>query len=236
MKTKLIITCEHGGNEIPPAYKKLFKAHGKLLNAHHGLDIGALELAKYLKNGLVDYHKFSTTSRLLVDLNRSLHHKKLFSSITKKLSEPEKQKVLNQHYYPYRDSVESFIQKAIKKNFVIHLSIHSFTPKLKGEIRNNDIGFLYDPKRKLEKTFSQRWKNALLVLEPTLKIRFNYPYRGDSDALVSYLRKRFSKERYLALELEINQKLFFGSKTELAQFKSSIKNSLKKALNHFNST
>ena len=45
-KTKVLITCEHGGAKIPPAFKSRFRTHSSLLRTHRGSDMGALELAK----------------------------------------------------------------------------------------------------------------------------------------------------------------------------------------------
>jgi hypothetical protein len=38
-------------------------------------------------------------------------------------------------------------------------------------------------------------------------VRRNAPYRGDSDGLTSALRRERSAERYLGIELELNQRL-----------------------------
>jgi hypothetical protein len=38
-------------------------------------------------------------------------------------------------------------------------------------------------------------------------VRRNYPYRGVSDCLVTTLRRHFRDERYLGVEIEVNQKL-----------------------------
>ena len=40
---------------------------------------------------------------------------------------------------------------------------------------------------------------------PALRVRRNYPYTGKSDGLTAYLRRRFDADRYLGIELEINQ-------------------------------
>ncbi len=41
---KILITCEHGGREIPKEFQQHFDAHQELLETHRGWDIGALEL------------------------------------------------------------------------------------------------------------------------------------------------------------------------------------------------
>lgn len=91
---------------------------------------------------------------------------------------------------------------------VLHLSIHSFTPILTGTARNADIGLLYDPKRPAEKQLCRKWQGSLVACCPELRIRRNYPYHGNADALVTSLRQRFPAENYLGIELEINQRYF----------------------------
>ena len=41
-----LITCEHGGNRIPPRYRDLFAGCEALLQSHRGYDPGALTLAR----------------------------------------------------------------------------------------------------------------------------------------------------------------------------------------------
>ena len=42
----LLITCEHGGNRVPHAYRNLFASASRLLQSHRGYDAGALALAR----------------------------------------------------------------------------------------------------------------------------------------------------------------------------------------------
>mgnify|MGYP003626379491 FL=1 len=93
---KLVLTCEHGGNDIPDNYNKQFN-NKAVLKTHRAYDLGALDGFQYLKP-LSDASFYSTTSRLLVELNRSLHHKNLFSEFTKNVSKDEKTKILKQYY------------------------------------------------------------------------------------------------------------------------------------------
>lgn len=70
MACEVIVTCEHGGNHIPVRYAALFAAAGDVLKTHRGWDPGALPLARRFAKTLGTPLFFSTTSRLLVDLNR----------------------------------------------------------------------------------------------------------------------------------------------------------------------
>lgn len=202
---KLVITCEHGGNEIPENQQHLFSSNKNVLQTHRGFDLGALDLYHQI-NSLADFSMHSTTSRLLIELNRSLHHKNLFSEFSKSLSTSEKEKIITSYYLVYRNKVANAIQQYIKeKNNVVHISVHSFTPALNAIKRNCDIGLLYDSSLTYEKAFANQMKTALLEQDATLNVRYNYPYLGKADGFTTYLRKKFP-ENYIGIELEVNQK------------------------------
>ena len=206
MMSKWVITCEHGGNEIPAAYAPYFDKAAQLLQSHRGFDPGALDLFHLLSKELADFSLFSQTSRLLVELNRSLHHPQLFSTFTKGSPAAIKKEIIASYYLPYREMVEEKVQEYLGEGVqVIHLSIHSFTPELKGEVRKADIGLLYDPSRKKEREFCASWKEALKRELPEARIRMNYPYHGKADGFTTYLRRRY-QEGYIGIELELNQK------------------------------
>lgn len=201
---KLVLTCEHGGNLIPKAYQQLF--HDKtVLQSHRGYDLGALDVFNHLKP-LASASKYSETSRLLIELNRSLHHKNLFSEFSKIVSKTIKERLSSGYYSEYRNDVESSIRNLIMENqTVLHISVHTFTPNFNSVERHCDIGLLYDTKRAEEKAFCRQLKNKLLQMDNSLNIRFNYPYLGKADGFTTFLRKQFPKN-YLGIELEINQK------------------------------
>lgn len=203
----LLITCEHGGNQIPARYRHLFAGFDAVLQTHRGFDPGALILAKELAKALHAPLFFSTTSRLLIELNRSIGHPRLYSEATRTAPAALRREILEQHYLPYRNQVEAEIAAAIARGRrVIHISSHSFTPELDGKVRNADIGMLYDPARRGETALCQRWQARLKMLLPELKVRRNYPYTGKCDGFTTYLRRRFPAAAYLGIELEMNQK------------------------------
>jgi predicted N-formylglutamate amidohydrolase len=208
---RFLITCEHGGNRIPSPCRHLFTNAEALLQTHRGYDAGALALARDLSKALAAPLFFSTTSRLLVDLNRSLGHPRLYSEATRRAPERIRTEILERYYLPYRNKVEAEIAEAIAHGRrVIHVASHSFTPELDGTVRNADIGLLYDPVRFGEVELCRRWQVQLRVMAPNLKVRRNYPYAGKSDGLTAYLRRRFPAEVYIGIELEINQKHVFS--------------------------
>jgi predicted N-formylglutamate amidohydrolase len=178
-----------------------------VLDSHRGLDYGALEVARAFGRRLGVAPFTATTSRLVVDLNRSPHHRNVFSEYTRVLGAEERAAAMAAHYWPYRNSVERAVDGAVASGrSVLHVSSHSFTPVLNGEVRNCDVGFLYDPARPIEVSFIDAWYDAVRAAAPRLVLRRNYPYRGTSDALVTYLRRRHGAYAYGGVELEVNHK------------------------------
>ncbi|MCC7501763.1 MAG: N-formylglutamate amidohydrolase [Flavobacteriales bacterium] len=201
---KLLLTCEHGGNKVPSTYRSLFTGADEVLRSHRGWDPGALGLFELLKAD-ADAHFHSTTSRLLVELNRSPHHPALFSRFTRSLPVPERKKLLERYYMPYRSAVEEQVSKwTAKREAVMHVAVHSFTPVLNGEVRTLDIGLLYDPMRRTEKQWAERWREAMLAIDGTVEVRMNKPYLGKADGFPTHLRK-LHRAHYTGIELEVNQ-------------------------------
>lgn len=206
-RVDIVVTCEHGGNRIPPEYGSLFARAGKALASHRGFDAGALALARELARRLEAPLVASTVSRLLIELNRSPGHRSVYSEFTRGLPADEKARLAARHYEPYRSEVEQRVRSAVETGArVVHFSSHSFTPVLDGEVRATDVGLLYDPQRPGERAFCATWCRVLGERVAPLRVRRNYPYRGYDDGLTTYLRRRFPSDAYLGIEIEVNQK------------------------------
>lgn len=201
-----IITCEHASHRVPAEYQHLFQ-HPEVLKTHQGWDIGASNVARAISNQLEVSLYLAEYSRLLIDLNRSLTHPNVLSRYTKALNAADRQKIITQYYTPYRNQILQQMNQVLERGHSVqHISVHSFTPAAHGVSRNCDIGLLYDPSRIQEKHFALRWQELLKA--QGLHVRMNYPYRGVSDGFVTYLRKVNPPQRYVGIELEINQSLF----------------------------
>ena len=208
---KLLITCEHGGNGLPARYRPLFRKHRAILESHRSYDPGALALARDFAATFGAELVYSTTSRLLVELNRSPGHRALFSDMTRSLPPEERAKLLERYYFPYRECVEAQVRDAVAAGErVLHISCHSFTPRLDGDVRRADLGLLYDPRRRAEAKFCSTWQKTLRAADPRLVVRRNYPYRGYADGLTTALRKRYPDPTYAGVEIEVNQKFPLG--------------------------
>lgn len=203
----LIISCEHGGHEVPLAYAPMFVGHEALLETHRGWDQGALELAQQMAQAFDAPLFAATTTRLLIDLNRSIGHRQLHSEATRGLTLSTRREIAALYYRPHRDSVESEVDRRIAAGErVFHIASHSFTPELGGVVRQADVAWLYDPRRAGERGVASRWLAALRQRRSELKLRRNYPYEGKGDGLTSLLRKRHMANVYVGIELEVNQR------------------------------
>ena len=210
MAEHFLISCEHGGNRIPLRYRDLFLGYQALLQTHRGFDAGALSMARDLARALAAPLFAATTSRLLIDLNRSIGHPRLYSEATQDAPAELRREILERYYLAYRSRVEAHIAEAVARGGrVIHIASHSFTPVLDGRVRDADVGLLYDPARASELELCRHWQAALQAHAPELRIRRNYPYTGKSDGFTAYLRRRFTDKAYIGIELEINQKHVF---------------------------
>ena len=89
---------------------------------------------------------------------------------------------------------------------IVHIASHSFTPELHGHVRTADVGLLYDPGRPGEVAVCNAWLAALKKADPTLRLRRNYPYLGKSDGVAQALRRQHPPDRYVGIELEVNQR------------------------------
>ncbi len=212
----LLLTCEHGGNDVPPIYAHLFTDAAAVLDTHRGYDLGALNVALRIASQQSAPLVFSTTTRLLIDLNRSMDSPTRLSEFSRVLNETDRAQLVDQFYRPYRENVSRLVRSAIHAGHrVVHVGIHSFTDVMHGITRELDLALLFDTSRPDEVSFCQRCHNAMLPGAHGLRLRFNEPYHGSDDGLTTTLRQHFAPGRYLGLEVEIRQGLLAQTPAQL---------------------
>ncbi len=230
VKTSLLITCEHAGCEVPtaayPSLRGLIPA--SVLRTHRGYDPGAVDLALLLQARLRENRAeadargrsardsslhVNTVTRLVVDLNRSPDNPGVFSRYTGSLNEPLRRQLLANLHTPCRAACLRSARRALTSDSrrLLHISVHSFTPVLRGERRTVDIGFLFDPSRPFERRVVDVWMKQLSSHEPRLRLRRNQPYKGTDDGHTTHLRTLFDDQRYAGIEIEVNQRFVRGS-------------------------
>lgn len=201
-----IVTCEHASRFIPHRFRRLSGPGICRRPAHEQWDPGAHLIAGKIAEQLKAPYFPGTINRLLVELNRSLTHRELFSPHTADYRDTLRSRLLLDYYYPYRFQVNQCLQDLLANNWkVIHLSVHTFAPRLAGEIRRTDFGLLFDPLVPREKALSELWLEQIHRIEPSFRTRPNYPYLGTADGHVPLLRRIYRKQPYWGFELEFNQ-------------------------------
>src|SRR5690606_16509601 len=111
--------------------------------------------------------------------------------------------------HPYRNSVRSALAEEMGAGErALHLSIHSFTPRLGDEVRAVEAGILFDPARPAEAALAEWWLPRLRArgLDP----RPNEPYEGTADGLAAAVRAELRARAYAGLELEVRSDLLTG--------------------------
>lgn len=223
------LTCEHAGNIVPTSLRPLFLKFPNamtMLNSHYGYDIGILSFARQLQHFLKRSRvksklTVSLISRLVIDCNRSENSKSLYSYVTKNLDPATRAEIKKKFYAPYRLRVRRDIRKLLQRGYyVVCLSLHSFTPELSGKKRATQMGLLFNPNRPIETEFAKllkcSWKKISdLKSQEPIKIHFNRPYRGWTDAFVNDLHQEFSiplsrpqdPTHFVGICVELNQKI-----------------------------
>ena len=203
----LVLSCEHAGNRVPARYRHLFQDSPGVLETHRAYDLGVYPMARMLARRL-DCPLFAFfITRLLIDANRSVGHRNLLSEYSRELPALDKQRLIRTYHQPYRENVTKAVERPVAEGReVLHVSLHSFAPVMGERPRNADIGVLYDSKRPVEMHLAELLQTSL-VAGTGLRVRRNYPYRGASDGLTTFLRRQFADNSYVGLEIELNQRL-----------------------------
>ncbi len=204
---ELILSCEHGGCEIPAAWRSRWRGADELLHSHRGLDHGALELAEDLSSALDAPLAAETVTRLLIDLNRDEDGRTLFTGEAFELGEEDRRRLLDRYWRPHRQRLRELIVAAlVSGGRAAFLSIHSFTPVWEGRVRDIDIGLLIDPDRPCDRELAETLRRELSGRDPGLRIAINRPYSGLEEGIDRSLRQEFASRPLRVLTLELNQR------------------------------
>ncbi len=210
---QLVISCEHASNRLPPRYGSLGLAP-RWLGSHIAWDPGAREVARYCARRLGCAYHEGKYARVLIDLNRSPHNRKLIPKASFGVTVPgnadlppaERRIRMERYYEPYRTALHENIDRTIARyGTCLHFSVHSFASRMKGIRRRADLGVLYDPGRSPEASVAAQLVEAFR--QAGFLVRRNYPYRGTGDGVTTATRKLFRPAAYLGLELELNERL-----------------------------
>lgn len=179
----LLLTCDHASRALPEGYGTLGIGEAELAR-HIGWDIGAAALTEALVAKLNAPAVLSGYSRLLVDCNRAPDDPTLICELSdgtvitgnRGLAPEEIERRIRLYHTPYHDAIARQIE-AMRRNIEAPaiVSIHSFTPSMRGRARPWHCGILWDKDPRLAVPLMEK-----LRAEPGLEVGDNEPYSGRS--------------------------------------------------------
>lgn len=175
-----LVTCDHATNTVPP-----FVAGGTLgvhpedMARHIAYDPGAAGVTERLAERLDSPAILSNFSRLVIDPNRGEDDPTLLMKLydgtiipgNARADTAELERRLARCYRPYHDALERL---AARREDIVILAIHSYTPQLAGRApRPWHIGVLHAADQRIARPLIYRLRQ-----EPDLCVGENEPYGG----------------------------------------------------------
>ncbi len=214
---RVVLTCEHASPAVPAPWV-VPQCDRRWLRTHWAYDRGAAELTRALAERLGCPAVLSTFTRLLADPNRPPRHPDLCRRSVEghalklnHLLPPEEvvERVVRLHA-PFHGAVDALIEArraADVPTFVF--SVHSFTSNYQGQIREVELGVLFDESGSEEATSDAGKVLASLRSHRRWNVQANAPWSGMDGLIYSVARHgRAHGARYL--ELEVRDDLLTG--------------------------
>ena len=201
---RLVLSCEHASCRVPPQLASL-GLDSEQLALHIGWDIGAAQVTESLARWHGAGAVLSNISRLVIDCNRSLDDWDLVAPASdgiviprnQGLTAEERDQRVGQYYDPYHAALEATL---VADSPTLLLSVHSFTPAMRGADRPFDIGILFDAFEDLAMHFGQA------IAARGMSVRYNEPYSA-FDGLIHSAKSQGEKADVAYLEIEVNNAL-----------------------------
>ena len=182
----VLLLCDHASNRVPAGYGDLGLAAGEF-RRHIAYDIGAAAATHRMASLLEAPAILTTYSRLLIDPNRGALDPTLVMRMSDgaivpgnaRIDEAEVARRTRRWWQPYRDRIEATLDAMLATGTVpAVVSMHSFTPSMKGVARPWHVGLLWDADERLAGPLLRA-----LAREPDLqpaeeRIGDNEPYDG----------------------------------------------------------
>jgi predicted N-formylglutamate amidohydrolase len=177
----LLLICDHASRAVPVALDGLGvdEAHWR---QHVAWDIGASDVARGLSRRLNAVAVLAGYSRLVIDLNRQPGDPESIPKVSDDVQIPGNQGLgeaaeterVDTFFWPYHLAVNNTLAHLWRRGRPpLLLSIHSFTPSLKGEDRYWHIGVLWNRDPRLAKPLIDE-----LRAHDYLHVGDNEPYSG----------------------------------------------------------
>ncbi|HEY3917997.1 MAG TPA: N-formylglutamate amidohydrolase [Stellaceae bacterium] len=216
----ILLTCDHASHRVPGALGKLGLSEIAIAQ-HIGWDIGAAAVTRVLAERLDCPAVLAGYSRLVIDCNRDPADTSSIPAASDgiaipgnaALDEPARQARRAALFAPYHAAIDAQLARIATRGFVpAVISMHSFTPQMKGFARPWHIGVLWDREGRIALPLLAALRAAL---DPAL-VGDNQPYSAREP--VGYTQRHHAFERGLPhVAIELRQDLI-ADETGAAQW------------------
>ncbi len=181
-----LLLCDHASNTVPAAYGDLGLPPGAF-GRHIAYDIGAAVATRRMAALLQAPAILTTYSRLLIDPNRGSNDPTLVMRLSDGAIVPGNARIddaeiadrTRRWWQPYRDRIDATLDAMLATGIVPAIvSMHSFTPRMKGTDRPWWVGLLWDADPRLADALHRALADEPDLQPPDQRIGDNEPYDG----------------------------------------------------------
>lgn len=151
-RSPLLLVCDHASAAVPRSLDRLGLEEAQF-GRHIAYDIGAADLTRRLSERFDAVAVLSGYSRLIVDPNRDLNDPTAMPVVSddvvipanRAIDHAEAQRRIDAIFTPYHEAVAAEVARKREAGTVpAMVSVHSFTPAMRGVARPWHIGVLWD--------------------------------------------------------------------------------------------
>jgi predicted N-formylglutamate amidohydrolase len=201
-----LLICEHASNYFPPEFDNLGLKEDVLVS-HIAWDPGAQAVTEFMSDKLNAQAIIGRISRLVYDCNRPPEaidavpeRSEIFEVPGNKGLTPEQyQERVALCFEPFHELVATTLRWS--KTPRILVTVHSFTPRYKGELRDTEIGILHDQDTRLADAMLDAAKDGA-----RFKYCRNKPY-GPEDGVTFTLKRHGLENGLINVMIEVRNDL-----------------------------
>lgn len=205
---QVLISAEHASNRLPDGWS-WSAADERLINSHWAWDPGVRDLSLELAELLGTTAVLARFTRLLADPNRPEGHLELFRQqadgapveLNQSVSEADGARRVELYHRPYHQALSDAVGES---QAGLCFSIHSYTPVYQGNVRELEIGVLFNREETLATSLMRHLQRH------GHDTQLNEPYSGKAGLIYS-IERAAEQHRRRPLEIEVRNDLLLDS-------------------------